>query len=200
MSRLDYFTIAIVVVCILAIVFLLYKTTDLFKKDNQLPDQDLTEEGNTYDNTYDDSVIDPADYEDYTLDEADGSVAGESASDSGPNVVFDEGMNGPDEMTSPPKDEIPDSKVPAGNAPATYEKSGEFLVLAGSFSIKANAEAQAKKLQGMGYGQAAVRLFDRGKYAVVLVDRFDDLDRAQDLAAELKGKGTEAVVYKKRGS
>jgi hypothetical protein len=40
MSRLDYITIAIVAVCILAIVFLVYKMTDLFKGETPA---DLTE-------------------------------------------------------------------------------------------------------------------------------------------------------------
>ena len=41
MSRLDYFTIAIVAVCILAIVFLLYKTTDIFGKKDKPAEENI---------------------------------------------------------------------------------------------------------------------------------------------------------------
>jgi len=59
MSRLDYVTIGIVVVCIAALAFLLYKTTNIFGGD--------AEEVPVTDNTYQDTTaIDPYAYDDYS--------------------------------------------------------------------------------------------------------------------------------------
>ncbi|MCB0615959.1 MAG: SPOR domain-containing protein, partial [Phaeodactylibacter sp.] len=79
----------------------------------------------------------------------------------------------------------------------TTSSSGDYMVLAGTFSVKANAEEMAGKLRGMGFSDATTEPFDRGKYSVVLVARFSSMSEAQSLVGELKGKGVEAYVKKK---
>ena len=49
----------------------------------------------------------------------------------------------------------------------------------------------------MGYANASVELFDRGAFAVALVDRYDGLSEAKSLEAELADKGVEAYVKQK---
>jgi len=81
------------------------------------------------------------------------------------------------------------------SSPASY---GDYLVLAGSFKYKSNAETEVRKLKKLGYSNAEVALFNRGAYASALVDRFDNYADANALVKELKGKGVDALVQKKR--
>nr|HMQ60260.1 SPOR domain-containing protein [Flavilitoribacter sp.] len=96
-------------------------------------------------------------------------------------------------------------KVPAQKAnepsakPRDYNSSssGNFLVIAGSFRQKANAEAQVKRLKKSGYDQSGVETFNNGALAVAMVDRFNSYAEAEKLVAELKKKGIDAFIKKK---
>jgi cell division protein FtsN len=195
MSRLDFFTIGIIAVCILAIIFLLYRTTDIFKSDDPAPTDNT--ESLYEDDLYRDDVVDPSDYSDE--DEEDSAAASDEET-----AVPDESMTYDEKVpASDPTDEEyeKDDDGKAEDVTSNYSSGvGEFMVIAGSFKIKANAEAYARQLRGKGYNDARTELFDRGAYAVVLVDRFDDLGSAKDLVSELKSKNVEATVYRKRGS
>lgn len=68
------------------------------------------------------------------------------------------------------------------------------MVLAGSFKQRANADTQVASLRKKGFANAAVHLFNRSAYAVVLVDRFDSYSAAKQLVADLKAKGVDALV------
>ena len=68
------------------------------------------------------------------------------------------------------------------------------MVIAGSYRQRTNADNQVAKLRKMGYDQARVELFDRGSYAVVLVNRFNAYGDAKRLVSELSGKGIDAMV------
>ncbi len=195
MSRLDYFTIFIVIVCILAIGLLLYQTTDLFKKKQpvevELANTDY-EDATTYElDTTDFMEEDTTDYwgdsdkideesDDFTTEEetAEKDMEAEDATETTNAVSADDGQTYPD-----------------GDAIA---RSGDYLVLGGTFSKMANAKKRLHALQDAGYTEAEIVLFDRGKYAVVLVNRFEDIGAARDLVAELKAKGWEAALYEKR--
>ncbi|NJL74714.1 MAG: SPOR domain-containing protein [Saprospiraceae bacterium] len=67
-------------------------------------------------------------------------------------------------------------------------QEGDYMVLAGSFSIRENADNHVKNLKKLGYANARVEVFDRGSYAVVLVDRFETESAARKLISELKSK------------
>ena len=69
--------------------------------------------------------------------------------------------------------------------------------LAGSFSKKAFAESQVKKLNKLGYDNARVEMFDRGKYAVVLVDRFGNMAQAEKMVKALSADGVKSYVKMK---
>ncbi|RMF04464.1 MAG: SPOR domain-containing protein, partial [Bacteroidetes bacterium] len=94
----------------------------------------------------------------------------------------------------------------SGNNAATTSYSGEssaststgrYLVIAGSFVQRANADRQAAKLRRLGYSNTEVRIFDRGKHAVVLVDRFNRLSDANQLVRKLAEDGIESFVKEK---
>jgi len=176
MSRLDFITIIIVVICLAAIIFLVYKMTDLFGGKDKKPD--------TIENPIDStSRAEDAMYP-YDLDSTEATNSGFSDNQK-------EGSEGDNSFTDASED----------NSPTSYEgdSSGKYLVIAGSFEYQHNADNFAKKLRKMGYEKATSKIFDRGKYAVVLADRFDDLKSAKQLAAKLNEElDIEAFVQKVR--
>ncbi len=192
MSRLDYVTIGIVAVCIIALAFLLYKTTNLFGggEPETPPNTTLT----------DTTAIDPYAYDDYDTS----SILPGADEDLDDNEVVpfeEEPETGANTTASQPSTSTPRASTTTEEPPRTVsaaERSGDYLVLAGSFSVRANAETEVNRLQKMGYTNAEVSPFNRGKFAVVLVDRFTDMTEAQALVKELKAKGVESYVQEKR--
>ena len=205
MSRLDFFTIFVVALCILAIIFLIFKATELAKGDGI----------NTSENTT--SVVD-VDEEDYDDEEDlyDSDPIG-AESDSDTNELGGSAVSDDNEMTGAGNDEdsagadedmgepdAADTESPAINTePEVISNDaslGKYLVIAGAFKIKSGAETLARQLRNQGYSNAKSSIFDRGTYAVVLVDRFDSRSEAAALASKLKSSGTEAYVQAVRGS
>ncbi|MBR9920742.1 MAG: SPOR domain-containing protein [Bacteroidetes bacterium] len=192
MSRLDIFTVAIVAICVLAIVFLLYRTTDLFNSDNPVPPEtiDLPEDPVEEQDT---TVIDPADYD---PEYQEGSAASDSAYTETGESVEQEGE------TQAAKEEKGETEEEGESEFSELYKAGggvgDYLVLAGSFEYRHNADNQAKRLRELGYTDVEVVIFNRGKYATVLVDRFDGLSDANALVTRLDGQNVEAYVHEKR--
>lgn len=206
MSKLDYVTIAIVGICIMAILFLVYKMTNVFNTDKQA---DQTEISADSVETEDDAVYD---YEiDETVDSTETSApAGNAASDKSAatkpattSVPADKAETAASD--TPSEDDVtPAEKTtskPASSTSDTAEKTtyseGKYMVLAGSFKQKSSAEAQVKQLKKMGYNNARLEIFDRGKYAVVLVDRFGNMAEAERLVKKLSGDGVKSYVKAK---
>lgn len=204
MSKLDYVTIAIVGICILAIVFLVYKMTNVFNGDSS---KDKTEIPADSVETEDDSVYD---YEiDNNVDSTGGQSSGTTTTTQpATTTTTPADKAGTSASSAPAEDDAPTttsnsggtkSTTSAGSAttdsePKANYSEGKFMVLAGSFSKKAFAEAQVKKLDKLGYDNARVEIFDRGKYAVVLVDRFDNMAEAERLVKKLSGDGVKSYV------
>lgn len=203
MSRLDYVTIAIVAVCVAALVYLIYMTTNLLGSGPEDPvtaDQMVTEPEDEYpeEEYYPEDTT--ATFDDGYYDE------GGAASDNVDSDTDEGGQAGYEEAEPAYEDADSDlqssSRGPgstSGKAASDYASvaSGQYMVLAGTFKYRNNAEEMVSKLRGMGYTNAAVELFDRGRYAVALVDRFDGLSDAKSLKSELSGKGVEAYVKQK---
>lgn len=86
------------------------------------------------------------------------------------------------------------------NVPREYDATtgGKFLVVAGTFKQEANAQAQLKKFQRMGYNDAEIGTFNRNAYASLIVARFATSADANRLVKSLKAKGIDAYVHKKR--
>ncbi|HHM21495.1 MAG TPA: SPOR domain-containing protein [Bacteroidetes bacterium] len=178
MSRLDYITIGIVAACILAIVFLVYKMTDLF--DDQPADD-------TIENTSGEVEEESGDVYDYNVDSVE--TAGEAATDSvaAPEESTEEGATAAESG-----EEVRFTPDPATATPV--RKRGKFMVIAGTFSQKDNAKKQLRQLKKLGYTNASVEIFDRGKYAVVLVDRFNNMAAAERLVKDLRAEGISSYV------
>jgi hypothetical protein len=206
MSRLDYVTIAIVAVCVAALIYLIYMTTNLLGGNDPAPEVATVTTDDPYDDNYydgesaaydeDSSAVDDAGYEEPTYDDA-SDYQGDYETDGESEGGY------ADEEASPAEDNYADNRETASSKPASSSEDyasvskGSYMVLAGTFKYKANAETMVRKLQKMGYSDARSELFDRGTYAVALVDHYPDYADAKRTADELKGKGVAAYVKKK---
>ena len=76
--------------------------------------------------------------------------------------------------------------------------SGNFLVIAGTFRQEINARTRVRKLQEAGFSHTTLENFDRGTYAVALVDHADSYREAVELADRVRSAGFEVEVYRKR--
>jgi len=191
MSRLDYVTIAIVAVCVAALVYLIYMTTNLLGSSPEAPataDQMVSDPEDEYAEeeyypedttaTFDDGYYDEGGAAVDNTGEGDQAIAEEDA----PNYEDADS----DLQTSSSRGPAKDGRIKPDFSSVA---SGQYMVLAGTFKYRNNAEEMVSKLKGMGYANASVELFDRGRYAVALVDRFDGLASAQALKSELPVKG-----------
>ena len=195
MSRLDYITIAIVAACILAIIFLVYKMTDLF---NEKPATDPIEnevsqvEEEPEDTTYH-----------YDIDKG-SSEDGEATTDTESTTSADENStSGTDGSSTDANTSDEDESTSSSPPPTTsYDSnsSGKFMVIAGTFQQKASAKRQLQKLKNLGYSDAAIEPFDRGKYDVVLAGRFDNMADAERLVKDLKAEEISSYVKIKERS
>lgn len=89
----------------------------------------------------------------------------------------------------------PTNKPEAATKPVYQSDSeGKFLVLAGSFLLKENADAMVSKLHKMGFKEAKVVIFTSSEYHSVLAARFDSEDKARAVSAQLKQKGVDSFV------
>lgn len=202
MSRLDYFTVGIVGLCILAIIFLLYKVVGNVSSDTTTTPTEISVDENTADD--DTATLDG----DLTDDE--GDLDGESnlndedtmndgftttTADNGDGDNVDEAKERAEAMS----DEVIDDAIPR-QVTRSDGQPGNYMVFAGTFSIRQNADNLAKKLRKSGYENAKVELFNGGKYAVVMVDRFKFFDDAKKLSTDIKARGYESSIHRKRGN
>jgi cell division septation protein DedD len=173
MSRLDIITVVIVVLCVVALGYLIYKTTNLLGNKPDTPP--VTE------------VVEPRsnEPEPWTFD---GTAPGDSAT-AGVPAAQEDSYATPAATTQPVSAPVYDLDKGTG---------GDFMVIAGSFSLAANAEARVKSLRDKGYADAAVGYFNKKSYASAIAGRFDNMADAQQLVTELKTKhGVDAYVQKK---
>lgn len=87
-------------------------------------------------------------------------------------------------------------KAKAANSTSTG--NGRYLVIAGSFRQKANAEQRIKDLRGAGFNDTRLEKFNRGTYAVALAGQTDRFSAAERLASQIVGAGFEAKVMRRR--
>lgn len=213
MSKLDYLTIGIVAVCIAAIIFLIVKITGLMNNDqrgiepNRIEDalgKEAKPDADTYQDLQSDSaragMPAPSDTEDPDDEEVDyyDPVGEEDRFQKEREPAAKPGEVDPD-YAAASEEELTSRGV---EAPATTPREtrpggteGKYMVLAGSFRYKSNAEQMVRKLRKLGYEEAEIGYTNRGAYAVALVRRYDDLSAARSLVEELKNKHSiEAIV------
>ncbi|GAB4255596.1 MAG: hypothetical protein Kow0027_22390 [Saprospiraceae bacterium] len=177
MSKQDILTVTIVSACVIAIILLVIRLTKAAKEDAQKQTTTQQEEN-------------PAEL---LPEGTDSSLVDETPVETEPEDTRTD--DEPQPTAAKPTEPTTTKKPATTNQPATTVSSeGKYMVLAGSFQQRANADKLVKQLKGKGYTNARVEIFDRGKYAVVLVDRFDNLDDARELQQRLKADGVDCYV------
>ena len=196
MSRLDYLTIAIVALCMAALIYLVYRYVNLPHEPHDLPNTEKIVEDTTQYN-----------------DETAGYPAEDTSSFYRPSpgaAVDTETIEKPTLTTPTKKSTVKPAPVEPKPTPSPVEtetiapsptaaaSSGKYMVIAGSFKNTGSAQTQLKQVKKMGYANARIEKFNRGAYATVLVDRFANSGSAKSLVNTLKSKGIDAMVLEKR--
>jgi cell division septation protein DedD len=88
---------------------------------------------------------------------------------------------------------------PASKPAAQYSSAGgDFLVVAGSYLIRDNAEKMVGKLKGLGYNGAEIVSFDESQYHSISAGRYSTYDAAGKVAKTLKNKGIDCYVHTRK--
>lgn len=194
MSKIDYITIAVVVICISLLGLVFWKVADLNWTEENTPEMEETAQ------VGDEEKAAPFLDENYDVSDF---VAEESTTvpvETTPVVVpveekIKEKVISKELIieTKPIKAEKIIEVIPPNN---TLKE--EYLVWGGSFSTRQGAEEEQAKFKKLGYNKAEVSLFDKGKYAVVIVGRYPTQAQAQALVNELKSKHNISSIAKKK--
>jgi cell division protein FtsN len=73
--------------------------------------------------------------------------------------------------------------------------NGKYLVIAGSYLVKENAEKMKTRLAKLGYDKAEIVVFDERKYHTVCASKSNDYDTAVRQSNALKRKGIDSYVH-----
>lgn len=86
------------------------------------------------------------------------------------------------------------------SVPTNYDANASkpYLVVGGSFRKMVNAEAALKQMKSQGYRNAEIGRFNNSSLAALIIDRYPTYFEAKNYVNELKKKGIEAYVHKKR--
>lgn len=198
MRRLDWFTVAIIAVCLaLAVVLIVIGVRKFMGNDNNLNNPTTTvydeienETTDTYPATAAEEVSNPA--TPATQEEEPANVT---------TTDYDNQDLNFDWLDEDEKTTVKNSSNTNSNRSTTrsYSNVGSYMVLAGTFSVVQNAESHASNLRNKGYSNTRVERFDKGAYAVVLVDRFSSESEARKLVRELSSDhGIESYVKTKQ--
>jgi hypothetical protein len=72
------------------------------------------------------------------------------------------------------------------------------MVMAGSYILESNADEMVMKLNKLGYSNAEKVVFDLSQFHSVCAGRFDDYTKAVQVSAELKRRGVDNYVHRKK--
>jgi cell division protein FtsN len=194
MSKIDYITIAVVVICISLLGLVFWKVADLNWTEENIQE--------TEESVQVDDAEEAAPFLDENYDVTD-FVAEDSASDpieTTPVVVPEEEETTEKVVIKEPVKETKPLKIAekAETVPPVNTLKEEYLVWGGSFSTRLGAEEEQAKFKKLGYNKSEISLFDKGKYAVVIVGRYPTQAQAQALVNELKSKHNISAIAKKK--
>jgi cell division protein FtsN len=194
MSKIDYITIAVVVICISLLGLVFWKVADLNWTEENIQE--------TEEYVQVDDVEEAAPFLDENYDVTD-FVPEDSASvpiETTPVVVPEEEKTKEKVISKEPVIETKPVKATekVETIPPVNTLKEEYLVWGGSFSTRLGAEEEQAKFKKLGYNKAEVSLFDKGKYAVVIVGRYPTQAQAQALVNELRSKHNISAIAKKK--
>ena len=194
MSKIDYITIAVVVICISLLGLVFWKVADLNWTEESIQETEEPVQVNEEEEAvpFSDENYDVTDF-----------VAEDSTTDpieSNPVVIPKEEKTIEKIISKEPVIDNKPVKVAekVESVPPVNTLKEEYLVWGGSFSTRLGAEEEQAKFKKLGYNKAEVSLFDKGKYAVVIVGRYPTQAQAQALVNELKSKHNISAIAKKK--
>lgn len=83
------------------------------------------------------------------------------------------------------------------NYTSSESNTGNYIIIAGSYLVEDNANNMVGKLDRMGY-DAEKLVFDYSEYHSVIAGRYEDYSVAIDAANQLKNKGIDCYVHKRK--
>jgi len=188
MRRLDTFTIIIIAVCLVAAGLLIWVGYQKLSGDDAQDDKSALYEEIEKNDDY------------YYLDEEEEDDTAQDGFANTEDAQIDDPQN-TSTYDNTDYEEVEEQPSTAGkiedSVPSSYSSDGAYMVLAGSFKVRAYADSHAKNLRDKGYSNTSVERFDKGTYAVVMVDRFNTLNEAKSLVSRLKNDGIDSFVKKK---
>lgn len=105
-----------------------------------------------------------------------------------------------DEDQEEPDDDVDFTEEPEDEPVIRNSSSsnGSYYVIAGSYLIEANAIKMERKLENIGYDNAEVVVFDLSQYHSIIAGRYDSRSSAQNTCDDLKGRGIDCYVQRRR--
>lgn len=99
------------------------------------------------------------------------------------------------DFTTPP----PVKTKTTSNTSSTKAASstGEYMIIAGNYLLKSNAELMVIKLKGLGQDDASIGRFDDSQYHTVIAGRYKDYHTASNSVQSLKRRGIDCYVKRK---
>lgn len=224
MSKLDWFTILVIAVCVLAIGALIWNMKGLLgsgQKANTEISEDYTdpEISDSDSETYDINIDGDADGDNGISDNEPNSSgeAGSISTQTGtPREVNEYDLNDNESNTdtgievdnrsendsqSEGSSGAISQRINTNTSPQDVrinKRSGDYMVIVGSYKQMTSAERMKKMLRSKGYRDTEIELFDNGSYARVIVGRYSDYDSAIDLQADLIADGFKDLIVQQQ--
>lgn len=92
----------------------------------------------------------------------------------------------------------PDYTEPAPAATSSHNSSGSYMVIAGNYLVKSNAQSMIDKLGNLGYPDSDIGIFDRSQYHTVIAYRSSSYSSALEVANAIKRQGIDCYVKKRQ--
>ncbi len=87
---------------------------------------------------------------------------------------------------------------PVQRSTPSYSDNDKYLVIAGSYLIKDNAEKMVDKLKNLGFNDAEIVTFDMSQYYSISAGRYSDYAIAANVASKVKNNGIDCYVHTKK--
>lgn len=75
---------------------------------------------------------------------------------------------------------------------------GSYMVVAGSYLVRSNAESMVTKLANLGYNNSEVVVFQNSQYNSVIAGRYEDYNSAVDVVNQLKRRDIQAYAHRRK--
>lgn len=192
------------------VVFLIYLWISSVAKSCNKPatksDISAAEEANG-DFTYDDEIYDEYfedeqssdEVETIDVSESEKENMGESSDYDVNDFTYEASEEEVKALSSEPKaSSTPQKSNPVRQTSSSSYSDDKYLVIAGSYLIKDNAEKMVDKLKNLGFYDAEIVTFDMSQYYSISAGRYDDYAMASNVASQVKNNGIDCYVHTKK--